>query len=100
MTADQFANYLLNNGFGLLKEISKEQTPDEWRYWMKHFVNWLNSESEIDPKELATCTEWRTCINCKRAEKFDDNFIKCDGLIHVSMAQEMADGCLQYLPKE
>ena len=45
----------------------------------------------------------RTCINCKRAEKFDDKFIKCDyddGLIHVSMAQEMADGCLQYLPKE
>ena len=28
MTADQFANYLLNNGFGLLKEISKEKTPD------------------------------------------------------------------------
>jgi hypothetical protein len=45
----------------------------------------------------------RTCINCKRAEKFDDNFIKCDyddGLIHISMTQEMADGCLQYLPKE
>lgn len=58
-----------------------------YKYAEKNLLSYVNKETI------------RTCINCKRAEKFDDNFIKCDGLIHVSMAQEMADGCLQYLPK-
>lgn len=62
-----------------------------YKYAEKNLLSYVTNET------------MRTCINCKRSKKFDDNFIKCNydnELIHVSMTQEMADGCLQYLPKE